>query len=116
MNWEYSLKILRDTSGNIARITPTKELKSDIGEVLASVEVGVAEYANTIPDAEVAKFFTDSAALFHTEISSMFGYDPALTTHTKGVSNSNSGYATGACISVVLDIGMSLVVRLNGGN
>jgi hypothetical protein len=116
MNWEYSLKILRDTSGNIARVTPVKEFKSEANEILASVEVPPAEYASSIPDSGVVEFFSSSKALFQGEISSMLGYDPTLETLNKGVSSSNAGYALGSGLSVVLDIGVALILRLNGGN
>ena len=116
MNWEYSLKILRDASGNVARITPVKELKSDTGELVASVEVSPADYASSIPDSGIAEFFTSSEALFQAEVSSMLGYNPSLDTANKGVSGSNSAYSLGASLSVVLDIGIALVLRSTGGN
>jgi hypothetical protein len=116
MNWEYSLKILRDTSGNIARVTPVKELKSEANEVLASVEISPAEYASSIPDSEVLEFFSSSKALFQQEVSLILGYDPTLETLNKGISGSNAGYALGSSLSVVLDIGAALVLRLDGGN
>lgn len=116
MNWEYSLKILRDAGGNIARITPIKELKSEANELLASVEVSTSEYASSIPDSGVLEFFANSKTLFQEEISSMLGYDPALETLNKGISGSNAGYSLGSSLSVVLDISAALVIRLNGGN